>query len=174
MISISAICVPACHCTGGCALTIPPPHTLPSYPRTQTSPASSFQGHDHWGGTSTPQSWARGGDTYDWRAAAPTLFVFLPCSMGITGGYALTILPPHTLPSYPWTQTSPASSFQGHDHWGGTSTPQSWARGGDTYDWRAAAPTLFVFLPCSMLRRDLTPASHTSLPPPPHQHPCTT
>jgi len=35
LISISAICVPACHCIVDYALTIPPPHTLPSYPKTQ-------------------------------------------------------------------------------------------------------------------------------------------
>jgi len=47
-----------------------------------------------------------------------------------------------------------------HNYSGGTPPPQSWARCGNTYDWCAAAPTLFVFVltaTCSMLRRDLTP-----------------
>ena len=44
---------------------------------------------------------------------------------------------------------------------GGTAPPQPWARGGDTYDWHAAAPTLFVFVltaTYSMLHRDLSPS----------------
>ena len=64
------------------------------------------------------------------------------------------------------------SSFPGHDHWGGTSLPQSWARGSYTNDRRAAATTLFVFVltaTCSMLRRDLTPglapSQHLCMPP---------
>jgi len=43
----------------------------------------------------------------------------------------------------------------GHDYWRGNFLPQSWARGGNTYYCRAAAPTLFVFVltaTCSMLR----------------------
>jgi len=60
----------------------------------------------------------------------------------------------------------------GHDYWGGTSPPPSWARGGNTYDWSAAAPTLFVFIltaTCCMLHRDLTsglaPSQHICMPP---------
>jgi len=48
--------------------------------------------------------------------------------------------------------------------------PRSWARGGDPYDWRTAAPTLFHFVltaACSMLRQNLTPGLA------PSQHPCT-
>jgi len=34
LISFGDICVPACPCSCGYTLTIPPPHTLPYYPRT--------------------------------------------------------------------------------------------------------------------------------------------
>ena len=75
-------------------------------------------------------------------------------------------------PLLPSNPISPVSSSPGHDHWGGTSPPQAWARGGDTYDWRATAPTLFVFVvtaTCSMLRRALTPglapSQHLCMPP---------
>jgi len=43
LISFSDICVPVCHCNGGYALTIPPPRTLPSYPRTQYPPCPLSQ-----------------------------------------------------------------------------------------------------------------------------------
>ena len=49
------------------------------------------------------------------------------------------------------------------------SPPQSWARGGHTYEWRAATPTLFDFVltvTSSMHRRDLTPIRT------PTHHPC--
>ena len=52
------------------------------------------------------------------------------------------------------------------DHWGGTPPME---RGGKTYDWRATAPTLFVFVliaTCTMARQDLTPCLA------PLQHPC--
>ena len=52
------------------------------------------------------------------------------------------------------------SNRPGHDHWGGAAPPQPWARGGDTYDWRASVPTLFVFVlttTYSVLHQDLTP-----------------
>jgi len=52
---------------------------------------------------------------------------------------------------------------------GGDSPPRSWARGGETYNWRAAAPNLLVFVitaPCTMFCQDLT----TGLAP--TQHPC--
>ena len=83
--------------------------------------------------------------------------------------------------------TTPVSSFTGHNHWGGTPPPQPWARGGNTYDWRATAPTLFVFLftaTCTMLHQDLIPGlaltqhstlarNNTSLPSPSLlPHPC--
>jgi len=38
---------------------------------------------------------------------------------------------------------------------GGDSPPRSWARGGDTYCWHAAAPTLFVFVLTAELGKDL-------------------
>ena len=47
--------------------------------------------------------------------------------------------------------------------------PRSWACGGETYNWRAAAPTLFVFVltaTCTMLRQDPTPGLA------PSHHPC--
>ena len=52
---------------------------------------------------------------------------------------------------------------------GEDSPPQSWARGVDTYDWRAVASTLVDFVltvTFSMHRRDLTPIL------PPAQHHC--
>jgi len=62
----------------------------------------------------------------------------------------------------------PVSSFPDHDHWGGT-PPRSWARSGETYNWCAAVPTLFVFVLTAtrtILRQDLT------LGLAPSQHPC--
>jgi len=92
-------------------------------------------------------------------------------------------------PLLPSDQKSPASSFPGHDNWGGTPPTQPWAHGGNIYDWCVAAPTLFLFLltaTCTMLRQDLIPGlaptqhntlvrNNTSLPPhsvlpPPHTH----
>jgi len=70
---------------------------------------------------------------------------------------------PTTLgPNIPWVLFRPRPL-------GGDSLPRSWARGGETYDLRAAAPTLFVFVltaTCAMRRQDLT----LSLTP--SQHPC--
>mmetsp|Transcript_45810 Transcript_45810/g.67162 ORF Transcript_45810/g.67162 Transcript_45810/m.67162 type:complete len:203 (+) Transcript_45810:408-1016(+) len=46
---------------------------------------------------------------------------------------------------------------------GGESPPQSWACGGDTYEWRAAAPTLFDFVltvTSSIHRRDTYSDTH--------------
>jgi len=74
--SFGDVCVPACHCFCGYTLTISPPHTLPYYPRTQHPPSPLFQAPTSGGGL-LPQSWAHGGETYDWRPAAPTLFVFM-------------------------------------------------------------------------------------------------
>ena len=51
----------------------------------------------------------------------------------------------------------------------GDSPNQSWAHGGDTYNWRLTAPTLFDFIftvTSSMHHQDLTPIL------PPTQHPC--
>ena len=92
-------------------------------------------------------------------------------------------------PLLPSDQKSPASSFPGHDNWGGTPPTQPWPHGGNIYDWCVAAPTLFLFLltaTCTMLRQDLIPGlaptqhntparNNTSLPPhsvlpPPHTH----
>jgi len=58
------------------------------------------------------------------------------------------------------------SCFPVEDNWGGLPPSE---RGGKTYDWRAAAPTLFVFVliaTCTMARQDLTPGLA------PSQHPC--
>jgi len=64
-------------------------------------------------------------------------------------------------------QISHVSSFP--VHWTiGAGLPPS-ERGGKTYDWRAAAPTLFVFVliaTCTMACQDLAPSLATS------QHPC--
>ena len=76
LISFSDICVPACHCICGYTLTVPPSHTLPYYPRTQYPPCHVSQATTIGGGLPS-RSWARSGETYDWRAAAPTLFDFL-------------------------------------------------------------------------------------------------
>ena len=45
LISFSDICGSSCHCICGYALTIPPPHTLPYYPRTKhpTCPLSQLK-----------------------------------------------------------------------------------------------------------------------------------
>jgi len=59
-----------------------------------------------------------------------------------------------------------ADRYHVEDQWGGLSPPE---RGGKTYDWRAAAPILFVFVliaTCTMTRQDLTPCVA------PSQHPC--
>jgi len=85
-----------------------------------------------------------------------------PCSCG----YTLTISPPHTLPYYPQTKhpSCPLSHFKTV---GGGLPPSE--RGGKTYDWRATAPTLFVFVfisTCTMTCQDLIPGFA------PSQHPC--
>ena len=54
--------MPVCHCFCGYTLTIPPPHTLPYYPRTQHPPCPLSQAMTIWGGL-PPRSWARGSDT---------------------------------------------------------------------------------------------------------------
>jgi len=80
LISFSGICLPACYCIAGYTLTIPPPHTLPSYTfcariggegmgrengESPNIPRFLFSRPRPLGGDSPPQSWARGGDTYD-------------------------------------------------------------------------------------------------------------
>jgi len=85
-----------------------------------------------------------------------------PCSCG----YTLTIPPPHTLPYYPRTKhhLCPLSQFKTI---GGGLPPSE--RGRKTYDWCAAAPTLFVFVlitTCTMACQNLTPGLASS------QHPC--
>ena len=81
----------------------------PLLPSDPTSPVSSSPGHDHWGGTFPPPSWARGGDTYDWRAAAPTLFVFV---LNATSSM-LRQERPHTRPN---TLTTPLHATTLHSH----------------------------------------------------------
>jgi len=50
---------------------------------------------------------------------------------------------------------------------GGDSPKRTWARGGKTYDWRAAAPLrAHHYRGCAMVRQDLTPGLA------PSQHPC--
>jgi len=85
-----------------------------------------------------------------------------PCSCD----YTLTIPPPHTLPYYPRTKhhSCPLSQFKTI---GGGLPPL--VHGRKTYDWRAAAPTLFVFVliaTCIMACQDLEPGFASS------QHPC--
>jgi len=85
-----------------------------------------------------------------------------PCSCS----YTLTIPPPHTIPYYP--QTKHPSCPHSHFKTVGGGLPPS-ERGGKTYDWRATAPTLFVFVfisTCTMTCQDLTPGFA------PSQHPC--
>jgi len=74
LIGFGDICGSACHCICDYTLTIRPPHTPPYYPRTKHPwcPLSQFKTI---GGGLPPSE--RGGKTYDWRAAAPTFFVFV-------------------------------------------------------------------------------------------------
>jgi len=74
LISFGDICGSACHCICGYTLTIPPPHTLPYYPRTKHPSCPLCQLKTIGGGLPPSE---RGGKTYDWRAAAPTFFVFV-------------------------------------------------------------------------------------------------
>ena len=88
-------------------------------------------------------------------------------------GQCRKALSPSPYPSIlPSDTTSPVSSFPGYDHWEGL--PLSIMGGGETYDRRAAAPTMFAFsfiTTCNMLRQRTglqhTPhpyLHHTSLP----------
>jgi len=52
----------------------------------------STSGHDYWGGTSPTLSRARRGNTYDWCAAAPTLFVFVLTATYINQQYTRLLL----------------------------------------------------------------------------------
>jgi hypothetical protein len=131
LISFGDICVPACHCCCGYTLTIPPSHTLPYYPRTQHHPCPLSQARSL-GGDSHPRSWVRGGKTYDWRAAAPILVVFVLtaiCTMvrqDLTPGLAPTQHPcmqPH------FTPTSSPPTLLSHVHFGYKlpASAQTWA-----------------------------------------------
>ena len=109
LISFSDICGPASHGICVYTLTIPPPHTLPYYPGTQHLLCSLSQWDPpQWGGF-LGTTWARGGDTYDWCASAPTLFVFVLttiCTMllqGLRSGLTPTQHPcmhPHFTPTF--------------------------------------------------------------------------
>jgi len=91
LISFGDICGSTCHCICGYTLTIPPPHTLPYYPRTKHSlcPLSQLKTT---GGGHPPSE--RVDKTYDWHATAPTFFVFMfiaTCTMAhqdVTPGLA--------------------------------------------------------------------------------------
>jgi len=75
---------------------------------------------------------------------------------------------PMSLPYYPLSHHSPCPLSQAR-LLEGDSPPRSWASGCHAYDWRAAAPTLFVFVlaaTCTMLRQILTPGLALK------QHPC--
>ena len=76
LISFSDICVPACHCICGYTLTFPLP-ILSNTTLGRNIPRVIFLRPQLLGGGLPSRSWARGGETYDWRAAAPTLFVFV-------------------------------------------------------------------------------------------------
>jgi len=80
--------------------------------------------------------------------------------------YTLTIPPSHTLHYYPLIK-HPSCPLSQLKTIGGGLPPLE--RGVKTYDWRAAAPTFFVFVliaTCTMARQDLTPGLA------PSQHPC--
>jgi len=104
LISFGDICGSGCHCICGYTLTNPPLHTLPYYPRTKhpLCPLSQLT----IGGGLPPSE--HGSKTYDWRAAAPTLFVFVliaTCTMAckdLTPGLAPSQHPcmqPHFTPT---------------------------------------------------------------------------
>jgi len=116
-----------------------------------------------------------GADWFRWHLCACLSLHWWLCSHHSPSPY------PPLLSSDP---TSPVSSFPDHDHWGGFPLPRSWAHGGETYDGRAAAPTLFVLTlfvltlfvsklfvfvltsTCTMLNQDFTPGPTLT------QHPC--
>jgi len=84
-------------------------------------------------------------------------------------GHNLTILPLHTLPYCPQSKQSPCPLSQLKTIWLGLPLSIKWARGGKPYDWRAAAPNLFVCVlttTCTMHHQNLTPGLVHS------QHPC--
>jgi len=88
LISFADICLSAYPCSCGYTLTIPTPHTLPYYPRTKhpSCPLSQFKTI---GGGLPPSE--RGRKTYDWRAAAPTLFVFVLIGPLVTFSFFLDL-----------------------------------------------------------------------------------
>jgi len=128
-------------------LPIPFPTTLGS-----TSPVSSFPVEDHLVGTATldglPPSIIKGARRRNLRFARGS-------------AESVCLRADHYL-------------HHVEDHWGGT--PSVRARR-ITYDWRAAAPTLFVFVliaTCTMARQHLTPSlpPHSRPSPAPHSHLC--
>jgi len=83
------------------------------------------------------------------RVYVETVYVY------VFGGFPLPIPPPTTLGPQTPRVLFPRSRPLGVDP-----PPRSWERGGETYDWRAAAPNLFVFVltaTCTMRRQNLTP-----------------
>ena len=105
VISFGDICLSAYPCSCGYTLTNPPPHTLPYYPRTK-HPSCPLSQLRVIGGGLPPLE--RGRKPYDWRAAAPTLLVFVlvaTCTMAckdLTPGLAPSPHPcmqPHFTPT---------------------------------------------------------------------------
>ena len=96
-LSSRVICVPACPFIGGYALTIPPQHTLPPYPRTQHPPCPLPQATTIGGGLS-PLNHGR-------AAATPTIGTHRYLSMlrrDLTPGLAPSqhlCMPPHLTPT---------------------------------------------------------------------------
>jgi len=99
-----------------------------------------------------------------WKVSVTFVGLFVIVFAVILSPFPLPMTSPTTL-----GPNIPCVLFPSWRPLGRKSPPRWWARGGDTYNWRAAAPTLFAFVlagTCTMLRQDLTPSLS------PTQHPC--
>jgi len=106
LISFGDICGSGWHCICG----YPPSPYPPLLPSDQISPVSSFPVEDHWGGNPSIEN-GRGGEIYDWRAAAPTLFVLVLTTTCTMRHHDLT--PAHTRPR---DLTTPFHATSLHSH----------------------------------------------------------
>ena len=183
LISFGDICGSTCHCICGYTLTIPPPHTLPYHPRTKHSlcPLSQLKTT---GGGHPPSE--RVDKTYDWHATAPTFFVFMfiaTCTMAhqdVTPGLAPS-QHPCMQPHFPLAFSLPTPL-----HLVAISilaiklpvTARTTGLAPTVAKDRASCSPLPA--PCSAKTSHLAShphntlvCNHTSLPPPPCPHPCT-
>jgi len=98
LISFSDICV-LVEIVGGHALAIPPLPILSPPTPGPNIPRVLFHRPRPLGEDFPPQPWSRGGDTYDRRAAAPTLFDFVQTiTSSMHSRYLTPILPPTQRP----------------------------------------------------------------------------